>query len=113
MEQAIIGLVEEVEIHGPKGQKAVQARIDTGARSNSIDATLAKELGVIPSIETVVVKSASGTSVRPITKLAITLAGHKLEGRFTVADRKNLKYPLLIGRNILKNGFLIDPSKEP
>ena len=31
---------------------------------------------------------------------------------FTLADRSNMKYSVLIGQNILKQGFLIDPSKE-
>jgi hypothetical protein len=29
-----------------------------------------------------------------------------------VADRSHLKYKILIGQNILKKGFIIDPQKK-
>ncbi len=31
---------------------------------------------------------------------------------FSIADRAHMKYKVLIGKNILKKGFLIDPSKD-
>ncbi len=106
-----IGLVEEITLLSEK-EKKVKARIDTGAKSNSIDKKLADSLNLGPATKTTLVRSANGQSLRPVLNIDIILAGKRLRGRFTIADRKGLKYRVLIGRNILeKSGFLIDPSK--
>lgn len=111
-DKRVIGVIEKVTVYVRDRDITALARIDTGAHSNSIDLKLAEKLRTGPPQKTTVVKSASGSSVRPVLMLDIKIAGKKLRGRFTVADRAHLKYPLLIGRNILKNGFLIDPSKK-
>ena len=35
-----------------------------------------------------------------------------IHAKFTIANRTQLSYPMLIGRNVLKKGFLIDPNKN-
>jgi hypothetical protein len=108
----ILGLVEKITVHGKKHSRTVLARIDTGAQSNSIDLELAKTLHVGPAERTTVVKSAHGSSVRPVVMLDIDIAGARQRGRFTIADRSKLRYPVLIGRNILKIGYMIDTTKN-
>lgn len=111
MEKAILGLTEQVKLLGKK-EMGLTARIDTGATSSSIDSKLAEELSLGPVTKTKVVKSASGIKTRPIIKAKIILKNIEMEGEFTLADRRHMTYPLLIGQNILKKGnFLIDPNK--
>ena len=57
------------------------------------------------------VKSASGKGRRPVVGVKVKIDGLILEDDFTLAERKHMMYPVLIGRNILKAGnFLIDPK---
>ena len=109
----IIGLAENIKLIGPEGNKLIVAKIDTGATKSSVDSKLAAELKLGPIIRTKLVKSAHGNSVRPIINVSIELAEKKIKSQFTVADRAHMKYRVLIGQNILKEGFLIDPSEIP
>lgn len=107
-----VGFLEKVNVYGPNGQKTVTARIDTGAARNSIDDKLAKKLGIKKVIKHKVVKSAHGVKKRPIVKADLKIANKKLKDMtFTLADRKHMKYDVLIGRNTLKEGFIVDPDK--
>ena len=110
-EKTIVGLTARIVIFGKKGKKEVIARIDTGATNSSIDEKLAKELDVGPELKHAKVKSTHGTRYRPVVVVDILIAGHHKNSEFTVADRSHMKYKVLIGQNILKKGFLIDPSK--
>ncbi|MBI5390557.1 ATP-dependent zinc protease [Candidatus Woesearchaeota archaeon] len=113
-QKSVIGLLEQIKVYGKDdAEKMVTARIDTGAATSSLDAKLAAELRLGPIIKTKIVKSASGHGLRPVVKARIEIGGTMLEAEFTLADRRKMKFPALIGRNILKQ-FLIDPSKvEP
>ncbi|MBW2977324.1 RimK/LysX family protein [Candidatus Woesearchaeota archaeon] len=109
----VVGLTENVTIIGPKGKrKRITSRIDTGATKSSVDAKLAAELSLGPIIKTKLIKSASGNKMRPVLKAEIKIAKKDLKEEFTVADRSHLRYKVLVGQNILKKGFLIDPSKK-
>ncbi|MEM2916233.1 MAG: RimK/LysX family protein [Candidatus Woesearchaeota archaeon] len=110
--KTIIGLKEYVTIFGKDKARKVIARIDTGASKCSVDSQLAHSLGLGPVLREKRVKSAHGISTRGIILARIMLAGRKFKVFFTLADRKHMKYPVLIGRNILKRGFLIDPAKK-
>lgn len=111
-DKPIISLMEKVTVFGPEKQKEVNARIDTGAHTSSIDVKLAAELNLGPIIETKNVKSASGVGLRPMIRAKISINGFTLESEFTIANRDHMKYSVLVGRNILsKAGFLIDPAK--
>ncbi|MBS3114335.1 ATP-dependent zinc protease [Candidatus Woesearchaeota archaeon] len=109
--KVVIGLAEKVNIQFDKGKKNVIAKIDTGATKSSIDTNLAAELRLGPVIKSKLVKSAHGSKLRPIIEATIELAGKKIKSEFTLADRAHMKYRILIGQNILKDGFLIDPTK--
>lgn len=110
----IIGLTEKVKVIGNNDikEKVVAARIDTGATMSSIDAKLAAQLHLGPIVRTKKVKSSLGEEIRPVVKASLEIAGRKVKGNFSVADRKRMKYVLLIGQNILKMGFLVDPQKK-
>ena len=110
-EREVISLMEQVTLIGPGGEKKVNARIDTGAQTSSIDVKLAAELNLGPIIETKNVKSAAGVGLRPLIKANINIRGKTMESLFTIANRDHMKYSVLVGRNILREaGFLIDPA---
>lgn len=107
----VIGLTEKVVLRGSETSKAVMGKVDTGATKSSIDERLAKRLKLGPVIRSKLVKSAHGNRLRPMVNVTIELAGKTLTEEFTIADRKHLKYQVLIGQNVLKDGFLIDPTQ--
>ena len=109
--KVVIGLTEKLSIYGNPRKKAVIAKIDTGATKSSIDTNLAEELKLGPVIKSKLVKSAHGSKLRPIIEATIELAGKIIKSEFTLADRAHMKFSILIGQNILKEGFLIDPEK--
>ena len=107
-EKKIIKVVETIKIKN----KGFKARIDTGAKRSSISTSLAKKLKLGPVIGKIEVKSSNGISVRPLIRVKFLLKGMGISAEFTVADRKHMSYPILIGRNALRKGFLIDPGKK-
>lgn len=110
--QIIIGLVEPVTLNTKNGLKTFLARIDTGASRSSLDKELASELNLGPVLKEMKIRSAHGRSIRPVINIEINLANKKLNGEFTLASRNHMKFPILIGRNILEQGFLIDATKN-
>ena len=111
--RTIIGCREPVVLTLGNKKKKFIARIDTGARTSSLDMQLAVELSHSKILKTRVIKSASGIGLRPIIEVTIMLAGKKIISNFTLADRSRMKYKILIGRNIIrKQKFLIDPLKK-
>lgn len=106
--KTIIKAVESITISSTNKKKTVKARIDTGASQSSIDLKLAKDLGLKNYIGKVNVISANGVKTRDIVEIDYELSGKRIKSNFTLADRSNLNYPVLIGRNDLK-GFIIDP----
>ena len=107
----VIGLTERVNVHCNGAKRNVISKIDTGATKSSIDTNLAAELKLGPVIKSKLIKSAHGSKLRPIIEATIELAGKKIKSEFTLADRAHMKYRILVGQNILRDGFLIDPTK--
>lgn len=112
MGKKVIGLTEDVTLYGKNQSQKIKGRVDTGATKSSIDLRLAQKLDLGPVIKSKMVKSAHGNKVRPVIECNIRIAGRKLKTEFTLADRKHMKYQVLIGQNLLRKDFLIDPSKE-
>lgn len=108
----IIGFTEKVTVIGPKKNKTLIARVDTGASKNSIDIGLAGELKLGPIIKTKKVRSAEGLSQRPLIKAGLGIQNRRFKTLFNLADRSKLRYKVLIGRNILKQNFIINPNKK-
>lgn len=110
-DRTIIGLTTQVTVHGKNGKKQVTARVDTGATKSSIDEKLAAELGLGNELRRVLIKSAHGSRHRSIVMVELEIGGEVMKTECTLADRAHMKYRVLIGQNILKKGFLIDPLK--
>lgn len=123
-----IGRNVYVEIVGHA--KQVPAKIDTGADSSSIWAsgvcvlpngklhfTLFDESSSFYSakpIETskysvATVRSSSGhEEIRYRTALSIRIKGKRIKATFNLSDRSSNHFPILIGRKLLNNKFLVD-----
>jgi alpha-L-glutamate ligase-like protein len=57
------------------------------------------------------IKSAHGASFRIKISLVYYLAGKKIKGKVNITNRKGMEYPMLVGRDDLRN-FLVDPNKN-
>ena len=111
MDKTIVGLTEKVVLFSNNGRKkTLMAKVDTGASRSSLDTRLASELNLGPIIKSKIVKSAHGNRLRPIIEAEVDIAGKKIKTEFTLADRSHMKYRILIGVNILKHNFLVNPS---
>lgn len=107
-EKIVVGLMEKVRLNGHE----VVARIDTGAARSSVDLDLASKLKLGPIVSKSTIISSQGRSVRPVVKAKIEIGGKRLNCFFNIVSRDHMRYKILIGRNILKRGFLVDPSVD-
>ena len=112
LDRQIVGFVANVIVGNNGRSKRIKARIDTGAVKSSIDAKLAASLQLGPIIKRKLVVSAHGRTLRPVMEADIKIGKKNMRSEFTVADRSHMKYKILVGQNILKEGFLVDPQKK-
>lgn len=113
-EVKMVPVFNEMEIETLMGERVtVKAKIDTGAWRTSIDAGLARSLGLLDP-ENILwekkVRSALGRKSRPVIGLTFYLAGKKVKANAAVTDRAGMKRPMIIGRQDLR-GFLVKPGK--
>ena len=109
--QEIVGILEDIRIKGKDTRADVTAKVDTGAWRTSVDKTFAESLGLLRAdniIRTKQVKSSLGKEERPIITLTYWLKGVKITTIAGVADRRNLKRKVIIGRRDLGR-FLVKP----
>ena len=78
----------------------VDALCDTGASMSSIDSLLADFIGVEVS-GFVNVKNANGKVRRGYTNITFDCAAGTINADFTIADRRGLAYPVILGRDVL------------
>ncbi|SEJ21346.1 Uncharacterized conserved protein [Dyadobacter koreensis] len=62
--------------------------------------------------ETVVRNSSGKEEKRYVIKTQITLFGRKIRTEFSLANRKKMSYPILLGRKLLKGRFIVDVSQK-
>ncbi|WP_419175000.1 ATP-dependent zinc protease [Desulfosediminicola sp.] len=129
----IIGEIEPVTIVRAKMIK--QARIDTGATTSSLDVEdyteferdgkkwvryhlLERTTGEVAELENRIIKFVlikridAESHRRPVIRLKVRLGNKTLTEEFTLADRSQLDFPVLIGRNILDSNFIVDVSRK-
>lgn len=127
----VAGWVEKVRIE-PDGF-VVKAKLDTGARTSAIDARhirtyrrdgerrarfdVTDAQTVIHHFDQPVVRMAhvklrgGGVSQRPVVRLGICLDGERIEAQVDLTNRNGFDYPMLVGRRLLRQGFIVDPSR--
>jgi hypothetical protein len=123
-EKIRLGAVEHVVLL-PWGV-LMPARIDTGAATSSLDArnltvkgntvefNLPPQYGgrrvSLPVVKWKTVKTAEAQDRRPVVVIELCIGSQRIRTRVNLNDRANVKYPLLIGRNTLTQGFLVECS---
>lgn len=114
MKKIVVGLTEPVKVIGKKTVEAI-AKFDTGAARSCVDEKLAIEAGLGPIIKFVRVKSATTGNApyvrRPVVKAKLEIHGKKIPVEVSIADRRHLKYKVLIGRDVIRKNFVIDLEK--
>lgn len=133
--QVIIGRAENIDFVGTS--LGVPAKIDTGAFRSSVHASGIKETTnkegqkilkfnlfghpcapVKRAVETdrydkLDIKSSNGAvETRYEVTLKIKIGAKVFNTSFTLADRSNNVYPVLIGRKALTSRFMVDPAKS-
>lgn len=111
MEKHVLGLYEDVLLRFKENIIRMEAKIDTGATRSSVDISLIRSLKADTFVGETEVRSANGITKRKIIKLKITIAGKESDAYLSVADRSKMKTKVLIGQDILKNGFIVDPDR--
>lgn len=134
-DKTIIGRKERVDFPA-LGLRGIEAKIDTGAYSTALHAhKIWKEkidgkevlhfelldpgnpdyLGLVLTTEDFYrknVRSSNGRiEKRYIIKTNIVLGGKRRKTDVSLTNREKMRFPVLIGRKVLKNGFLVDVSK--
>jgi hypothetical protein len=62
--------------------------------------------------ETYIRNTSGKQEKRYVIKTQITIFGRKIRTEFSLANRKEMSYPILLGRKLLKGRFLIDVSQK-
>ncbi|MBL7980816.1 MAG: ATP-dependent zinc protease [Flavobacteriales bacterium] len=125
-----IGRLEHIALPG-LGVKRVEAKIDTGAyrsalhyqrlRLRTVDGqkhlVVVFQMGgqrrtkVFRVYKRVTVKSSNGeTSRRYLISTRVRLNGYVVRTQFTLFDRSDMKYQVLLGRKFLRGRFVVDVS---
>lgn len=132
--KTIVGETEVVLL--PEVGISLPARIDTGAATSSLDAENIETFerngnrwvrftirDPITGAESVVerrrvrrVRIIQSTmdegEVRPVVEMRLTIGNLTQVSEFTLTSRGHLEYPLLIGRNVLRDVMLVDVSRQ-
>jgi RimK family alpha-L-glutamate ligase len=109
----VIGYTEEVVVSGTSDSKTVLAKSDTGATRTSIDTRLAADIGAGPIKSVTRVKSGSlkGGKSRPVVDVVVGIGGTQHTVTASIEDRSHMEYPVLLGRDILKD-YQVDVGKR-
>lgn len=124
-----------------EGNLKYEARIDTGASNSSLHAydfhilgggakNKADNIGKLLEfttennqgqkqrleariVDTSTVKNSQGIETRYMVELTLGFAGDNRKVRVNLRDRSHMNFKLLIGRNWLKNHYLVDVQQKP
>ena len=104
--------------------KGIQAKIDTGAYSNTLHCSeikvqdkklcfkvLNEKEHCFETFSQKKIKNSFGEAEkRYIIRTKIKIAGRVIKSIISLSNRGNMRYPVLIGRRLLKNKFVVDVS---
>lgn len=115
----------------------LKARIDTGALSSSLSATDIQpferdgrnwlrfrvpdeehpeggDVYEAPLVRNVRIRQASADDLdrRPVVKLRVRMGEHVDEAEFNLSNRENMLYPVLLGRNFLRDIMVVDVAEK-
>jgi hypothetical protein len=128
----ILGRNDRVDLPG-LGLTNIHAKVDTGAYTCSLHCAYAKiidgELEFVlldeehpeftgikhrfKKFDQREIKNSFGEAeLRFVIKTSIKIFDHRIKAEFSLSNRGNLKFPVLLGRKILRNRFLIDVTQK-
>ncbi len=128
----ILGWVENAYFVAPQWE--IRAKLDTGARTSSLDARVIKRfrqwgrrwvrfavrhpdtgeevIMVRERMRTIgIVQHEGDNDVRPTVKIEVCIGGELLDVEVSLADRTNFNYSLLMGRRALRSIAVIDSGE--
>ena len=129
-ERLVIGRLEHIALPG-LGVDRVEAKVDTGAYRSALhyqrilirtvqgekQLWVTFQMGrkrktkVFRKFRKVLVKSSNGSiSHRYLISTLVRLNGFAVRTQFTLFDRSDMKYQVLLGRKFLRGRFLVDVS---
>ncbi len=127
-----LGRSDRVDLPG-LGLENIHAKIDTGAYTCSLHCSRAQVLNgwlefvlldeehpeftgmkfTMKKFTQREIKNSFGEAeMRYVIKTTIKIFNRKIRTEFTLSDREKLRFPVLLGRKILRNRFLIDVTKK-
>lgn len=134
-EKLVVGSVEKIRVY--PSDLVMDARIDTGAETSSIDArditeferdgknwvrfTLVDrktntphviERKVVRTVKIMQSSMEQGHEKRLVVTLKITIGNKKELSEFTITNREHMQFPILIGRNALQDVIMVDVSNQ-
>lgn len=128
----ILGRSDRIDLPG-LGLTNLHAKIDTGAYSCSLHCSRAEIIDgklefvlldeehpeftgmkfVFSKFDRREVKNSFGEAeMRYVIKTTIKIYDHLIKAEFSLSNRGNLKFPVLLGRKILRKRFLIDVTEK-
>ncbi|WP_456459447.1 ATP-dependent zinc protease family protein [Reichenbachiella sp.] len=134
MDKIKIGRIDKIDL--PEfGLENIEAKIDTGANRSSIHCSKIehKDFEGVDSIIFSIplagngeensfhsadffkkkIKSSSGhVEERYIIKTTVVLFGKRFKTSFSLTDRTDMKYPILLGRKLLAGHFVVDVQEK-
>lgn len=129
----VAGWVENVWIYADDTGISITAKLDTGAKSASINASQlhiversdarwvafsltsrGQQVEINAPVKRMARIRRAGTRVaeRPVIDLKLCIAGHTEVVEFTLADRSGMDHQVLVGRNYLAGRLLIDSARS-
>lgn len=127
-----LGRSDRVDLPG-LGLKNIHAKIDTGAYTSSLHCSRAEvKDGVLEFVllddehpeftgmvfffkefETRLIKNSFGVAEsRYVIQTTVKIFDEEILTEFSLSDRDALRFPILLGRKILRNRFVIDVAKK-
>ncbi|MHA7818574.1 MAG: ATP-dependent zinc protease family protein [Erythrobacter sp.] len=124
----VVGWRELVELPGI-GLSGIPAKIDTGARTSSLHARVIDDYerdgehfvsfsvdwddithqGEAVKVDTRGITSSNGrTQSRYVIKTPLKIGNVEFRAELSLADRSDMKFPMLIGRTALRRRFVVD-----
>ena len=115
------------------GRDQIPAKIDTGARTSSLHAEVLEEIGredgryvrfavdwdgVRRECEAIhvdvrgITSSNGDTQMRYAIKTPLRIGDTEFKAEISLADRSDMKFPMLIGRSALRRRFLVDSGNS-
>lgn len=133
-QQVIMGWIEYVYLQDLDGR--LKAKLDTGATTSSMRAEVVKVMdekkpekasvlfkledaeGKVNTVQRklvrwVKIKGKSGSfQRRPVVEMDFCVAGHQVRSEVNLAPRADFVYPILVGRNMLRDAnIIVDPNR--